>query len=52
MTDGVTRHIFFVDDESGIRETVLKTLRSPETEVSCFASQPPSPNRTSTPGSF
>ena len=38
MTDGVTRHIFFVDDESGIRETVLKTLRSLETEVSCFAS--------------
>jgi FixJ family two-component response regulator len=38
MTNGVTRHIFFVDDESGIRETVLKTLKSPETEVSCFAS--------------
>ena len=38
MTNGVTRHIFFVDDESGIRETVFKTLKSPETEVSCFAS--------------
>ncbi len=38
MANGVTRHIFFVDDESGIRETVRKTLKAPDTEVSCFAS--------------
>ena len=38
MTNGVTRHIFFVDDESGIRETVHKTLKGPDTEVSCYAS--------------
>ncbi|UCF17531.1 MAG: response regulator, partial [Phycisphaerales bacterium] len=38
MTKGLTRHIFFVDDEPGIRETVRKTLMAPDTEVSCFAS--------------
>lgn len=38
MTNGVTRHIFFVDDEAGIREIVRKTLKGPDTEVSCFAS--------------
>jgi two-component system response regulator FixJ len=38
MANGVIRHIFFVDDEAGIREIVRKTLKSPDTEVSCFAS--------------
>ncbi len=38
MTNEATRHIFFVDDEAGIRETVRKTLDGPDTEVSCFAS--------------
>ncbi|UCE47057.1 MAG: response regulator transcription factor [Phycisphaerales bacterium] len=38
MTKGLTRHIFFVDDEPGIRETVRKSLMAPDTEVSCFAS--------------
>ena len=38
MTNGVTRHIFFVDDESSIHETVRKTLEGPDTEVSCFVS--------------
>jgi len=38
MTNEATRHIFFVDDEAGIRETVRKTLDGPGTEVSCFAS--------------
>ena len=38
MTDGVIRHIFFVDDEASIRETVSKTLNEPGTKVSCFAS--------------
>jgi len=38
MTNGVTRHIFFVDDEASIRETVRKTLNGPDIDVSCFAS--------------
>jgi len=38
MTNGVTRHIFFVDDEASIRETVRKTLKGPDIDVSCFAS--------------
>lgn len=38
MTSGVTRHIFFVDDEAGVRESVRKTLNGPDREVSCFAS--------------
>ena len=38
MTNGVTRHIFFVDDEASIRETVRRTLNGPDIDVSCFAS--------------
>jgi FixJ family two-component response regulator len=38
MTNGVTRHIFFVDDEASIRQTVRKTLNGPGTDVTCFAS--------------
>lgn len=38
QTNRVTRHIFFVDDETSIRETVRKTLNGPDIEVSCFAS--------------
>lgn len=38
MANGVRRHIFFVDDEAGIRESVRRTLKSPEIDVSCFAS--------------
>ncbi|MHC4121377.1 MAG: response regulator transcription factor [Planctomycetota bacterium] len=38
MADAITRHIFFVDDEPGIRAAVSKTLGSAEMNVTCFAS--------------
>ncbi len=40
MTDRTNQHVFFVDDEPGIRNVVDKTLKRLGVKVHCFASAP------------
>ena len=37
MTNNAKQHIFFVDDESKVREVVSETLEEIGSKVSCFA---------------